>query len=279
MQSDNVQQTDVQSDNMQQNDAQQGKTQSEILQQDGERVARSGPPSTATDLEKMGSGAMFDAIAHRYDMLNRVLSLGVDQGWRRRTVEALDLPSGARVLDVATGTGDLALRIARIGGVQVDGVDPSTNMLALAQEKAVRAETPNVSFHEGDAQALPYANDTFDACCIAFGIRNVPDRRAGVREMARVTKAGGRVAILELSEPRSGILGPLARFHIRQVVPWVGGVLSGAREYRYLQQSVAAFPPPEEFAALLEDCGLNVLRVESLTFGVCCLYVCAVSQQ
>src|SRR5690606_24145018 len=109
--------------------------------------------------------------------------------------------------------------------------------------------------------------------CIAFGIRNVPDRRQALCEMARVVKPGGRIGILELSEPRGGVLGPLARFHVHTVVPWVGSLLSGAKEYRYLQRSIAAFPPAEEFAALMSDAGLEVLRVEPLTFGVAHLYV------
>jgi demethylmenaquinone methyltransferase/2-methoxy-6-polyprenyl-1,4-benzoquinol methylase len=109
--------------------------------------------------------------------------------------------------------------------------------------------------------------------CIAFGIRNVPDRARGLREMARVCRPGGRVAILELGEPKKGIMAPLARFHIRQVVPRLGAWISGAKEYRYLQTSIAAFPEPEDFAALMKASGLDVLEVVPLTFGVCNLYV------
>ena len=108
---------------------------------------------------------------------------------------------------------------------------------------------------------------------MAFGIRNVPDRAAALREMARVTRKGGRVAILELGEPKRGLLGPLARFHIRHVVPALGALISGSREYRYLQESIAAFPEPEVFAELMRDSGLRVISVTPLTFGVCNLYV------
>ncbi|MCA9580513.1 MAG: bifunctional demethylmenaquinone methyltransferase/2-methoxy-6-polyprenyl-1,4-benzoquinol methylase UbiE [Myxococcales bacterium] len=227
------------------------------------------------DSPTQGSGAMFDQIAHRYDLLNRLMSLGVDQSWRRRTVDALELPEGGRALDVATGTADLALRIARSQpSATVDGLDPSKEMLTIGERKIHGAElTSRVHLVQGDAQALPFADDTFDGVTIAFGIRNVPDRPRALREMARVTKAGGRVAILELSEPQGGFMGPLARFHIRQVVPRLGGLLSGASEYRYLQESIEAFPPPDEFAKVMERSGLRVLSVTTLTFGVCCLYV------
>ncbi len=228
---------------------------------------------TTTSL--LGSGAMFDAIADRYDLLNRIISLGVDQRWRRLTVERLGIEGPARVLDLATGTGDLALLIARRHPeARVVGVDPSRNMLAIGAAKVARAGLGGrVEMREGDAHELPFEADAFDAATIAFGIRNVPDRARGVRELARVTRPGGRVAILELSEPRAGLLGALARFHVHHVVPTVGALLSGKREYRYLQRSIAAFPPPGEFAALMGDNGLCDIELVSLTFGVCALYV------
>lgn len=222
-----------------------------------------------------GSGEMFDQIARRYDMLNRVLSLGVDKGWRKRTVDALALAPGYRVLDLATGTADLALLIASLHPHgEIVGLDPSPGMLEVGRTKvAQRQLSSRIELVQGDAQDLPFADNAFDGTCIAFGIRNVPDRQRALREMARVTRAGGRVAILELSEPSGGVMGPLARFHIRTVVPRIGALLSGAREYRYLQQSIAAFPPPRVFADLMASCGLRVLSVDLLTFGVCALYV------
>jgi demethylmenaquinone methyltransferase/2-methoxy-6-polyprenyl-1,4-benzoquinol methylase len=218
---------------------------------------------------------MFDQIAGRYDMLNRLMSMGIDQSWRRKTVEALALPAGGRVLDLATGTADLALMIARLHpDAQVVGSDPSSGMLEIGVEKVEKSElSDRVSLEIGDAQALPYDDDSFDGCCIAFGIRNVPDRSAALREMARVTKPGGRVAILELGEPSVGWLSPIARFHVRKVIPRLGGMLSGSREYKYLQESIAAFPPADEFAAQMQASGLNVLEVKPLTFGACTLFV------
>jgi demethylmenaquinone methyltransferase/2-methoxy-6-polyprenyl-1,4-benzoquinol methylase len=218
---------------------------------------------------------MFDNIADRYDLLNRIISLGIDQSWRRKTVDALKLSDGAHALDLATGTGDLALMIARRAqGCRVTGVDPSTGMLGVGLVKVAEADLKDrIELLAGDAQALPFEDNTFDGTTIAFGIRNVPDREQGLREMARVTKPGGRIAILELSEPEGGFMAPFARFHVHTLVPWVGSLLSGAKEYRYLQKSIAAFPPAREFAETMKSCGLDVLEMTPLTFGVAHLYV------
>jgi demethylmenaquinone methyltransferase/2-methoxy-6-polyprenyl-1,4-benzoquinol methylase len=218
---------------------------------------------------------MFDGIAARYDFVNRVISLGIDQSWRRRTMRALALKPGARVLDLATGTGDLALLAANAeASVHVVGLDPSEKMLAIARGKVEKSGlAARVELVVGDAETLPFPDQSFDGVCMAFGIRNVPDRDRALREMARVTRPGGHVAILELSEPRSGILGPLARFHVHTVVPYVGALLSGAPEYRYLQRSIAAFPPAAEFAERMRAAGLAAEPPQALTFGVCHLYV------
>ena len=227
-----------------------------------------------------GSGEMFDRIARRYDLVNRVMSLGLDRRWRRRAVAALQLGERPRVLDLATGTGDVAIDVARARpGASVIGLDPSTKMLAIAADKlARRGLADRVSLVVGDAQSLPYASCEMDAVTIAFGIRNVPDRLAALREMARVVRPGGRIAVLELGEPSAGILGRVARFHTRHVVPRIGGWLSGAREYAYLQRSIAAFPAAEEFAAIMTEAGLDVLEVAPLTFGACTLYVATPSE-
>lgn len=227
------------------------------------------------DAPRGGSGEMFDAIAGRYDLLNRIISLGLDQGWRRRAVESLELDGRtSTVLDLATGTADLALAIARALDARVIGIDPSQGMLEVGRRKVREAGlTERIDLRVGDAQALDLEDRSVDGVTIAFGIRNVPDRSRALREMARVTRPGGRIAILELSEPRRGVMGKLAQIHIRGVVPWLGSVLSGASEYRYLQRSIAAFPPPEEFAEQMREAGLSVLRIEPLTFGVVCLYV------
>jgi len=221
---------------------------------------------------------MFDRIAGRYDLLNRVISLGIDQGWRRRTVRALGLAtreSKGPVLDLATGTGDLALLIARKHpSVEVIGIDPSRGMLAVGETKVARAGLASrVSLRYGAAESLPLEDASVEGVTMAFGIRNVADRPAALREMARVTRPGARVAILELSEPNPGPLAAMARFHVHTVVPWMGALLSGSREYRYLHESIAAFPAPTRFAEMMREAGLDVLEVSALTFGVVHLYV------
>ncbi len=220
-----------------------------------------------------GSGQMFDQIARRYDLLNRVISLGLDQRWRRLLIDAM--PREGEILDVATGTADVALSIAaRHPAARVVGLDPSVGMLGVGRQKVARRGLEGrVTLDEGDALAMPYERGRFSGSCVAFGVRNFPDRLRGLREMARVTRAGGPVAVLELSEPRGGLLAPFARLHVHHVVPWLGALLSGNSEYRYLQRSVAAFPPPEAFKGLMEEAGLTDVRVYRMLFGVAHLYV------
>ncbi len=223
---------------------------------------------------RAGSGAMFDRIAARYDLVNRVISLGLDHGWRERAVHALALDRGARVLDLATGTGDLAIAIAtRHPDARVVGLDPSNGMLDVARRKRdAAALSERVELVGGDAQHLPFEDATFDGSTIAFGIRNVPDRSRALREMRRVLRPGARAVVLELAEPE-GVLGPLARWHVHRVVPTLGAWLSGAPEYDYLQRSIARFPPPAAFAALMTDAGFARISWSSLTFGAATLYV------
>jgi demethylmenaquinone methyltransferase/2-methoxy-6-polyprenyl-1,4-benzoquinol methylase len=222
---------------------------------------------------RLGSGAMFDAIAARYDLVNRVLSLGMDQGWRRRAVEAMQLGAGKVAIDLATGTGDLALMAKRRHpGAVVRGLDPSTKMLAIAREKA-KVGALDVAFLEGDAQSIAIGDGEVDAVSIAFGIRNVPDRALALREMARITKPGGRIVVLELTEPRDRVLGRAARVYVHEVVPRLGGALSGVDEYAYLQRSIAAFPPADVFVETMRESGLEVIAATPLTFGAVTLFV------
>jgi len=221
-----------------------------------------------------GSGRMFDRIARRYDLLNRIMSLGLDKRWRRTLIA--QLPAGAvRLLDVATGTADVAIALAQRDALtRVTGLDPSGEMLAQGHEKLGKTGlNQRIDLVEGDGQALPFEAHTFAGSCISFGIRNVPDRQKALAEMGRVTVPGGPVAVLELTEPRTGLLAPLARFHVKRVVPMVGGWLSGDAEYRYLQASVAAFPAPVDFAAIMTAAGLLDVQIHRLSFGAVHLFV------
>ena len=222
-----------------------------------------------------GSGGMFDRIAKDYDRLNRIISMGFDQGWRRKLVSAATAANGDLFLDLATGTADVALALAAAQpAARVVGLDPSLGMLEVGRQKVIDKEcAERISLIEGDAQALPFEDDTFDAITMSFGIRNVPDRDSALREMYRVLKPGGTVAILELGEPREGWLAPFARWHVHSVVPRLGAWLSGEAEYRYLHESIAAFPAPDAFLGRIEAAGFSEPTVRAMMMDVAHLYV------
>ncbi len=218
---------------------------------------------------------MFSSIAPRYDVTNEVLSLGVHRLWRRRAVALSGATAGSHVLDCATGTGDLALAFKRRVGEagRVVGTDFCAEMLGPAAEKAQRAEL-KVELEVADAQALPYAPDSFDVASISFGIRNVDDPVKCLAELARVVKPGGRVVVLEFGQP-DGVFGSLYRFYGRTVMPFVGGLLTGNRAaYQYLPRTAAAFPAGEQFLALMDRSGAYASRAaHPLTFGTAWVYV------
>lgn len=221
-----------------------------------------------------GSGRMFDQISERYDLLNRVMSVGSDARWRRMAVDALG--SDVRdVLDLATGTADVALEVARrIPSSKIVGVDPSPGMLKVGRDKVQRAGlSDRIELREGDGQRIPASDDSFDAAIMAFGIRNVPDRPACLRELARVVRPRGPIVLLELAEPEGHPLSFAARFWKRQVVPRLGAMLSSTPEYAYLEKSIRAFPPPEEFVAMMEACGLREVQARALTFGAATIFL------
>lgn len=222
-----------------------------------------------------GSGQMFDRIAEKYDLLNRLISFGLDISWRKKLLKAINVDGTSQLLDVATGTADVAIDAVRtFPGLQATGLDPSVGMLGVGQRKINDAGLQDaITLVEGDALAMPFEDDRFHASCVSFGIRNFPDRLQGLREMTRCIKPGGRVVVLELSEPRKGFTAPFARLHIHRIVPFVGSLLSGDKEYAYLAKSIAAFPAPDDFAALMREAGLQDVRYEPMTFGVAHLYV------
>lgn len=218
--------------------------------------------------------AMFDTIAPRYDLLNRILSLGIDRAWRRRTAEVLDEAGCARVLDVACGTGDLTLALSD-RGLASTGVDFAGNMLARAHDKGTgrMGDKAAVPFLRGDALRLPFRNDAFDASTIAFGLRNLEDRRAGLVEMARVVRPGGVVAVLEASTPRSQPWRAVYLTYFTRVLPLVGGLISGNRDaYHYLPDTVLAWPRPDALRDEMAEAGLEDCRYELFALGAAALH-------
>jgi demethylmenaquinone methyltransferase/2-methoxy-6-polyprenyl-1,4-benzoquinol methylase len=218
---------------------------------------------------------MFARIAGRYDLLNRVLSCGVDQRWRKAAVRnvgaALGGLEGRTVADVCTGTGDLAVAFAR-AGAQVVGVDFTYEMVARAPRK-LRDSDPAVTFVHGDALRLGLPDDSVDAATVAFGIRNVADRREGLREMARVVKPGGRVLVLEFSQPGNWLLGGLYKLYFTRILPVIGRLVSKDDDaYDYLPRTVLAWPKPEAFRREFEEEGLVDCGFRPLTFGIACFH-------
>lgn len=230
------------------------------------------PAPTPGRPEKENVRTMFDAIAPRYDVLNRVLSARVDVAWRRKAVRALQVKAGDRVLDLATGTGDLLLEELRAGAVHSVGVDLSFGMLRLVLPKLSSAGYQDARVCQGDAERLPFRDKHFDAASIAFGIRNVLDRAQGVREMRRVVKPGGRVVVLEFHET-TGLIGALFRLYFNHVLPRIGALVSSREAYSYLPKSVANFETPAGFAALMRNAGLKDVESQPLTFGIAWLHV------
>ncbi len=216
---------------------------------------------------------MFASIAPRYDLLNRVLSFGVDRFWRDLATRAALQGQPTTLLDVATGTGDFALSLKRRSPcTQVTGCDFVPQMLTLARAKAEAAGL-DITFEAGDALHLPYPEHHFDALTCSFGFRNFADYTAGLQEFARVLRPGGRLVILEFPPPSQGLFGAIFRFYFRQILPRIGGVISGnAAAYSYLPESVLAFPEPAELAAMMQQCGFEV-RYQALTFGIAGLWV------
>lgn len=217
---------------------------------------------------------MFSGIARRYDLLNHLLSGNVDKRWRRKTARALEssLIEGARVLDVACGTGDLSLVLAEAGRARVVGLDFCRPMLELARRKADEGSRP-IPFVEGDALRLPFADETFDAATIAFGLRNLAGVADGLRELRRILKPGGRLAVLEFSSPVVPGFRALFRFYFTRVLPRIGGLVSGSRgAYEYLPDSVTRFPDQKRLAELMRAEGFEGVEYSNLTGGIAALH-------
>jgi demethylmenaquinone methyltransferase / 2-methoxy-6-polyprenyl-1,4-benzoquinol methylase len=219
---------------------------------------------------------MFDAIAPRYDLLNHVLSAGLDKRWRARAIREIRLAPGSRVLDLCTGTADLAVAaVEHSSNISVVGVDFAGQMLRLAHQKIDGMGLGRaIRFVRGDGTKIPLADGSCDAATIGFGIRNVVDPAAALAELARVLRPGGRLAILEFGQPRIPGLRTFYSWYFRYVLPLVGRMISRHQSaYSYLPASVGTFPPPDEFAQVIGATGFSQVRAVPLSFGIVYLYV------
>ncbi len=219
--------------------------------------------------------SMFDRIAPRYDLLNRLLSFGIDRIWRKNVVKLLKGLQAPIILDVATGTGDLAVEICKIDPVEVYGVDLSPQMLEFAQKKIQQKRLHmTITLKEADSENLPFEDNFFDAVTVAFGVRNFENLGKGLAEMRRVLRPGGKLIVLEFSKPASFPFKQLYHFYFTRILPWWGGLISKDKEaYKYLPASVLQFPEGKDFESELLAVGLQPQKSIPQTFGIATIYV------
>lgn len=231
-------------------------------------------PYNETEEKKDQIREMFNHIAPKYDTLNRLLSFGIDTGWRRRLVRRLAKDKPLHILDMATGTGDLAVMISRkIPEARIVAADLSPGMLEIAKQKFARKKLPHMSTVIAEAENIPYADGEFDAVTVAFGVRNYHDIKAGLKEMGRVIRPGGVMYILEFQTPRSKIFGKLYRFYFHRVLPTIGGWISKDKKaYTYLPKSVDDFPATPRFTDMIREAGFASIKATALTNGVAYIY-------
>ena len=232
-------------------------------------------PYKAADDKRSQIGRMFDGIASSYDLLNHVLSFGVDRGWRRKAIGLLSDRKAREVLDVATGTADMAIAIHRAMGCDVVGCDISPKMVEVGRKKVVDAGLEaSIDLKVADSESLPFSSNRFDAVTVAFGVRNFANLDKGLAEMARVLKPGGRLVVLEFSTPPNALFRALYNFYFRNILPLIGGAISKDREaYRYLCRSAMAFPSGEDFERHLFASGLKPVSSVRLTWGIATAYL------
>lgn len=219
--------------------------------------------------------SMFDAIAPAYDFMNRAMTFGIDRCWRRKAVDMLRTDNPDKILDVASGTADLAILLARLTDAsRITGVDLSEGMLAVGREKVRREGLESrITLQQADCLALPMPDCSFDAVTVAYGVRNFQHLLQGYREMLRVLRPGGTLTVIELSTPTSPFIKPLYRFYTRCIIPLAGRLVSkDVRAYRYLPESIAAVPQRQNMTALMQQAGFTDARCRQLTFGTCCIY-------
>ena len=227
-------------------------------------------------IDKSFSWSMFDRIAHSYDFLNRSLSLGIDKYWRRKVIKYLPQRNNLIGLDLATGTADLLILLAKQNNIQeVVGIDLSKEMLSIGQKKINKATLKaNTKLMMDDIQRLSFKNNHFDFATVSFGIRNIPDTVKGLKEVYRVLAKEGVFIILELTTPSNYILQKIYLTYFRFILPFIGGLISGDKKaYSYLNQTVESFPQKEDFCALLKEAKFNNISYKTLTGGIATLYI------
>lgn len=218
---------------------------------------------------------MFDSIAPAYDFMNRAMTFGIDKLWRAKAVKMLKSHKPETILDVATGTGDLAILLARkLSPKSVVGIDLSEGMIVIGRKKVKEAGLDNtISMASGDCLALPFDDNSFDCITVAYGVRNFEHLEQGYKEMCRVLRKGGILCVIELSTPTSPIVKPLYKFYTRCIIPFIGRLVSkDVRAYSYLPESIAAVPQGSEMTALMSKAGFTDCNYQCLTFGTCTIY-------
>lgn len=219
---------------------------------------------------------MFDNIALHYDLLNHLLSFQLDRWWRKKTVDLLQNESPGKILDIATGTGDMAFRLMRLNPEKVTGIDVSEKMIAIGIRKAKnKGFSEKIEFMTGDSEKLTFQDESFDAATVGFGVRNFEDPLRGLKEIHRVIKKGGKLVILEFSQPTQFPFRQIYRFYSTCILPKTGRLISGdASAYSYLTDSARVFPSGAEFMGYLTDAGFVCCSFKPLTFGIVTVYCC-----
>ena len=232
-------------------------------------------PDAGSNLNKKEQVAdMFDSIAGKYDFLNHFLSMGIDKGWRRKAIKEIAAVKPQTILDIATGTGDLAIAASKINPQEIVGVDISEGMLEVGRKKIKSLNLENIiTLQKGDSEALGFESNSFDAITCAYGVRNFENLVAGLKEMNRVMKPGGKLAILEFSHPKQFPVKQLYQFYFKYILPTLGKMVSKHKSaYTYLPESVMAFPEGKRFCEILTDCGFKNAKARPLTLGITTLY-------
>jgi demethylmenaquinone methyltransferase/2-methoxy-6-polyprenyl-1,4-benzoquinol methylase len=219
-------------------------------------------------------GMMFDKIAFRYDFLNKLLSGGMDKYWRRLAIEQLNEIKPARILDVATGTAEMVIRIAKqLPSTEIIGIDISEGMLSIGKKKIQRLKIANkIQLEIGDSESLRFADGYFDAITVAFGVRNFENLESGLKEMYRVLRKGGKIVILEFSQPGNSRFRMLCKFYIGRIAPFLVQLFSKKQAYQYLDKSIQAFPEGSNFIRILENAKFSDCYLKPLSFGICSIY-------